>query len=102
MTEEAAMPNIELIEVTNNDFPAKVREIEKDGGHIENTDWISGGYLLRVRWSLRWHFGPTDADPEPAKMWCYNCGGLVMWIKYGTSDGAGSFICLHCQRTSDE
>ena len=43
--------SVEIIEVTNNDFSARVREIQAAGGHIENTKIISGGYLLRVRWT---------------------------------------------------
>lgn len=45
--------------------------------------------------SLRWHYGPTQADPEPGKMWCYDCGGNVMFIDDG-------YICLKCHRQSSE
>jgi hypothetical protein len=38
---------------------------------------------------LKWHFGPTKADPDSAKMWCYLCGGEV----FGQREG---YICLRC------
>jgi hypothetical protein len=25
-----------------------------------------------------WHYGPTAADPDPGKMWCYDCGSWVV------------------------
>ena len=40
---------------------------------------------------LRWHYGPTDADPDPGKMWCYDCGSEV----YGMDDVWG---CTGCGR----
>lgn len=30
--------------------------------------------------ALAWHYGPTETDSEPAKMWHYDCGGEVMII----------------------
>ena len=38
---------------------------------------------------LRWHYGPTETDPDPGSMWHYNCGGEV-WI---IEDG---YICRKC------
>ncbi|NUS02083.1 MAG: hypothetical protein HOV97_05910 [Nonomuraea sp.] len=38
---------------------------------------------------LRWHYGPTDTDPDPGKMWCYTCGGEVFVFKDGAASCAG-------------
>lgn len=38
---------------------------------------------------LRWHYGPTDTDPDPGKMWCYACGGEVFTFKDGAASCAG-------------
>ena len=27
--------------------------------------------------TLRWHYGPTEADPDPGMRWCEDCGGEV-------------------------
>ena len=43
---------------------------------------------------LRWHYGPTDTDPDPGKMWCYDCAGEVL----GFSEG---YICCGCGRSAD-
>jgi hypothetical protein len=32
---------------------------------------------------LKWHYGPTDADPDRGKMWHYDCGGEVLIIDDG-------------------
>lgn len=40
---------------------------------------------------LSWHYGPTEADPDPGGMWHYDCGGRVGWIK--TGPGEGGHIC---------
>lgn len=39
---------------------------------------------------LRWHYGPTAADPDPGKMWCYGCGSEVWAIDDG-------WWCTGCQ-----
>lgn len=43
---------------------------------------------------LSWHYGPTEADKDPVKMWCDHCGGLVMFID-------DAFICGGCNRVSE-
>lgn len=43
---------------------------------------------------LRWHYGPTAADPDPGKMWCYGCGGAVMSFEEG-------YICAGCDAFED-
>jgi hypothetical protein len=43
---------------------------------------------------LRWHYGPTDADPNPGAMWCYDCGSEVWVFEEG-------YICRGCGRTDD-
>lgn len=40
--------------------------------------------------ALRWHYGPTDTDPEPGHMWCYTCGAQVI----ADDDG---YWCTGCQ-----
>lgn len=40
---------------------------------------------------LRWHYGPTKVDPDPGKMWHYNCGGEV----WSMDDG---LICSKCHK----
>jgi hypothetical protein len=45
---------------------------------------------------LRWHYGPTDWDPEPGHMWHYDCPagrGEVM------IDGDGWAYCEGCEAT---
>ena len=36
-----------------------------------------------------WHYGPTDSDPDPGKMWCYGCGREVFFF----SEGCGCERC---------
>lgn len=43
---------------------------------------------------LRWHYGPTEADSDPGKMWCYDCGAEVYGIE-------GGYICSGCDRQED-
>ncbi len=46
----------------------------------------SGGYEAsqgRSGASLDWHYGPTDTDPDPGKMWHYDCGQEVMYLEGG-------------------
>lgn len=38
---------------------------------------------------LDWHYGPTEADPDPGKMWCFSCGGEVWAFD-------GGYICRVC------
>ncbi len=45
--------------------------------------------------ALRWHYGPTDADPNPGSMWCYACGGEVWSFKDGT------LACTKCNATEE-
>lgn len=51
---------------------------------------------------LDWHYGPTPTDPDPGKMWCYDCGGEVWWFKNGPPNDGGGYICTKCSRTGDE
>ena len=44
---------------------------------------------------LRWHYGPTAADPNPGSMWCYDCGGEVWTLEDG-------YICKGCGRQADQ
>lgn len=44
---------------------------------------------------LRWHYGPTDTDPEPGKMWCYDCAAEVWFIE-------GGAICSGCGRVETD
>lgn len=44
---------------------------------------------------LRWHYGPTETDPYPGNMWCYDCGSRVMC-------GDGGFGCTGCGRESED
>lgn len=32
-----------------------------------------------------WHYGPTDTDPDPSKMWCRKCHGEVMHFTEGSA-----------------
>lgn len=43
---------------------------------------------------LRWHYGPTDYDPTPGTMWCYDCGGVVLIVE-------GVHGCTGCGREGD-
>lgn len=43
---------------------------------------------------LRWHYGPTTDDPDPGKMWHYDCGGEVWYIEDGS-------ICCKCGQQED-
>ena len=43
---------------------------------------------------FRWHHGPTADDPDPGKLWCYDCGGEV----YHLADGV---ICSGCGKQRD-
>jgi hypothetical protein len=43
---------------------------------------------------LRWHYGPTDADPNPGAMWCDGCGSEVYALE-------GGWICSGCDRQAD-
>ncbi len=43
---------------------------------------------------LEWHYGPTAADKDPGKMWCYACGGEVFSFKEG-------YVCLKCGLAED-
>lgn len=43
---------------------------------------------------LRWHYGPTTEDPDPGKMWHYECGGEVWSFKEG-------MICRRCGASQD-
>lgn len=36
-----------------------------------------------------YHYGPTDADPDPGKTWHIGCGGEVLFIEDG-------LICVKC------
>lgn len=45
---------------------------------------------------LRWHYGPTEADKDPGKMWCCDCGKLVMWLYDAKPHGC--YICTGCSR----
>jgi hypothetical protein len=44
---------------------------------------------------LRWHYGPTETDPNPGAMWHYDCGGEVWYI-----DDAP--ICSRCDQQGPE
>lgn len=44
---------------------------------------------------LRWHYGPTEADPNPGSMWCYDCGAEVWVFDEG-------YICRGCGRQDDD
>jgi len=44
---------------------------------------------------LRWHYGPTESDPYPGSMWCYDCGAQVWCFEDG-------YICSGCKRQSEE
>ena len=41
-----------------------------------------------------WHYGPTSGDPDPGKMWHYDCGGEVWGFKEG-------YICGKCEKGAD-
>ena len=43
---------------------------------------------------LRWHYGPTESDPDPGTRWHYDCGGEVLVIE-------GALVCSKCGQ-SDE
>lgn len=32
---------------------------------------------------LKWHYGPTDTNPDPGRMWHYECGKEVLYIEDG-------------------
>lgn len=44
---------------------------------------------------LRWHYGPTDDDPDPGKRWHYDCGGEVWYL-------GGGDICRKCGQQADD
>lgn len=35
-------------------------------------------------WSPAWHYGPTDKDPDPGKVWCRTCGEEVYFFSEGS------------------
>lgn len=41
-----------------------------------------------------YHYGPTDSDPDPGKMWCYDCGCEV----WALGDG---LTCRGCDNEED-
>lgn len=43
---------------------------------------------------LRWHYGPTENDPDPGKMWCYRCDSEVFAFDEG-------YICSGCGQQED-
>lgn len=43
---------------------------------------------------LYWHYGPTEVDPDPAKMWHHGCGGEVLFLK--EAPGEYFFTCTKC------
>lgn len=49
---------------------------------------------------LHWHYGPTDADPDGGKKWCYECRGEIGWRKDGEGEGAAT--CHRCGRWKKE
>jgi hypothetical protein len=57
-------------------------------------------YRLEPLTPLRWSFGPTVTDPDSGKMWCADCGGLVMWL-YDVKP-KGGHVCCGCGRTCPE
>ena len=44
---------------------------------------------------LSYHYGPTATDPEPGKMWHYDCGGEVFFIDDG-------HVCLKCGEQDED
>lgn len=44
---------------------------------------------------LRWHYGPTDKDPDPGRVWCDDCGGEVYFFKEGG-------ICSGCGQQGED
>ncbi len=46
--------------------------------------------------ALRWHYGPTDTDPDPGKMWCDDCGGEVVGFSEGYICGCGRSVDHVC------
>ncbi len=42
---------------------------------------------------LRWHYGPTDAEPDPGTAWCYDCGGRVWFSEGHGVCGCGAQVC---------
>lgn len=49
---------------------------------------------------LQYHYGPTEQDKDPGKMWCYDCKGEVMWLY--DDKPHGSYVCTKCSRTAEE
>lgn len=47
---------------------------------------------------FRWHYGPTAGDPDPGKMWHYDCGGEV----YGFEEGHVCAVCGEGDEPPDE
>lgn len=43
---------------------------------------------------LRWHYGPTSDDPDPGRMWHYDCGGEVWAFDEG-------LICSECDMSEE-
>lgn len=43
---------------------------------------------------LNWHYGPTDWNPDPGRMWHYDCPGGRGEVMY---DKDGSAYCLGCK-----
>jgi hypothetical protein len=50
---------------------------------------------IQLSRKLRWHYGPTANDPDPGRMWCYDCGGWVVTGRGGTS-------CTDCGRSEPD
>lgn len=46
------------------------------------------------REELIWHYGPTQAQPDPSRMWHTECGGEVLFL----GDG---YICSRCEQQED-
>jgi hypothetical protein len=44
---------------------------------------------------LRWHYGPTDDDPDPGAKWCDDCGSEVWTFDDG-------YICSGCSRQDED
>lgn len=42
---------------------------------------------------LRYHYGPTAADPDPGAAWCYDCGGRVDFFDGHAVCGCGAQVC---------
>lgn len=64
-------------------------------------DWAKTAEEHEVA-ELRWHYGPTDWNPDPGRMWHYDCPAGAGEVMYDKDGGAYCEGCGDWQAPEDE